>query len=89
MYGLDGSPKPLGEEHRSYSYAQKMRASITYAFGRVWNLGTLAWHKNEVADKWVGNPSVSDEVSAYMLSLRRRKVGWKTALAVYTLSVFL
>ena len=76
--GLDGSSKPLGHLRSSFSHAQKMRASITYAFGHVWKLGTLPWHENESTGRWVGNPSVSNEVSAYMLSLRRRKVGWGT-----------
>jgi len=73
---LDGTQKPYGQERSSYSYAQKMRASMTYAFGRVWKLSALSWHQSEVTGRWVGNPSVSDLVSTYMLSLRRRKVGW-------------
>ena len=48
---------------------------MTYGFGHVWKLGALPWHQSEVTGKWVGNPSVSDIVSTYMLSLRRRKVG--------------
>ena len=51
-----------------------MRASMTYAFGRIHGLGSLPWHKNETTGKMVGNPSVSQTVSSYMLSLRRRKV---------------
>ncbi len=51
-----------------------MRASMTYAFGRVLELGALPWHQNEMTGRWVGNPSVSDTVSTFMLSLRRRKV---------------
>jgi hypothetical protein len=53
-----------------------MRASMTYAFGRVWELGALPWHQNEMTGVWVGNPSVSSRVSTYMVSLRRRKVEW-------------
>ena len=51
-----------------------MRASMTYAFGRLHGLGTLPWHQSEVTGAMVGNPSVSDTVSSYMVSLRRRKV---------------
>ena len=51
-----------------------MRAAMTYAFGRLHGLGTLPWHQSEVTGAMVGNPSVSDTVSTYMVSLRRRKV---------------
>ena len=47
---------------------------MTYAFGRLHGLGTLPWHESEVTGAMVGNPSVSDTVSSYMVSLRRRKV---------------
>jgi hypothetical protein len=51
-----------------------MRASMTYAFGRLLKLGSLAFHYNQASASWIGNPSVSEAVSTYMLSLRRRKV---------------
>jgi hypothetical protein len=47
---------------------------MTYTFGRLHGLGTLPWHQSEVTGAMVGNPSVSDTVSSYMVSLRRRKV---------------
>lgn len=49
---------------------------MTYAFGRIHGLGNLPWHQTEVSGqaKMVGNPSVSDTVSSYMVSLRRQKV---------------
>lgn len=47
---------------------------MTYKFGRVLGLGTLPWHQSEVTGEMRGNPSVSQAVSAYMVSLRRRKV---------------
>ena len=47
---------------------------MSYAFGRLHGLGTLPWHKSETTGQMVGNPSVSDTVSSYMVSLRRRKV---------------
>lgn len=71
---LEGKIKPSTQERSSYSYAQKMRAAATYAFGRLHQLGNVPWHRSEVTGQWVGNPSVSETVSTYMLSLRRRKV---------------
>ena len=46
---------------------------MTYAFGWLHGLGTLPWHQSEVTGAMVGNPSVSDTVSSYMVSLRWRK----------------
>jgi hypothetical protein len=54
--------------------AQKMRAAMTYMFGRIHGLGTLPWQESEVTGKMKGNPSVCEIVSTYMVSLRRRKV---------------
>jgi hypothetical protein len=71
---LDGSKRPVSEERGTYSHAQKMRAAMTYAFGRLHGLGSLSWHKNEMTEGMMGNPSVSNEVSSFMVSLRRRKV---------------
>ena len=72
---LDGSKKPSTQVRDSYSYAQKMRASMTYAFGRIHGLGSLPWHESEsTPGHMVGNPSVSNTVSSFMISLRRRKV---------------
>ena len=70
---LDGSDKDVNQERSTYAHAQKMRASMTYVFGRIYGLGTLPWHKDS-SGKMVGNPSVSVAVSSYMVSLRRRKV---------------
>ncbi|KII83177.1 hypothetical protein PLICRDRAFT_77947, partial [Plicaturopsis crispa FD-325 SS-3] len=70
---LDGTPKPHTQSRSSYSHAQKMRASATYAFGRIHGLGILPWHQND-AGRMVGNPSVSTTVSSFMLSLHRRKI---------------
>ena len=49
-----------------------MRASMTYAFGRIHGLGSMHWYQS--ANGMIGNPSVSEVVSRFMLSLRRRKV---------------
>ena len=70
---LDGSDKDVNQEQSTYAHAQKMWASMTYVFGRIYGLGTLPWHKDS-SGKMVGNPSVSVAVSSYMVSLRRRKV---------------
>jgi hypothetical protein len=60
-----------------------MRASMTYAFGRLHSLGNLPWHNLKSSDSsdaaagggvMIGNPSISVEVSSFMCSLRRRKV---------------
>lgn len=72
---LDGTNKPSTDERGSYGHAQKMRAAMTYAFGRLQGLGNLPWHESELhSGQMLGNPSVSVEVSSYMCSLRRRKV---------------
>lgn len=71
---LDGSPKHSEVLRDTYTHAQKMRASMTYAFGRLCGIGPIPWHKSEVTGKMVGNPSVSDTVASFMVSLRRRKV---------------
>ena len=71
---LDGTRKSPTEKRGSYVYAQKMRASMTYAFGRIQGLGSQSWQKSEVSGRMIGNPSVSESVATYMMSLRNRKV---------------
>ncbi|KAJ7236088.1 hypothetical protein B0H12DRAFT_999191, partial [Mycena haematopus] len=71
---LDGKPKDPSIERDSYSHAQKMRAAATYGFGRLNGLGSLPWQKSEVSGKMRGNPSISEAVSRYMVSLRKKKV---------------
>ncbi|KAF7308877.1 DNA breaking-rejoining enzyme [Mycena kentingensis (nom. inval.)] len=71
---LDGTAKPLTVQRDSYSHAQKMRATATYAFGRVAGLGSLPWQRSELSGRMVGNPSVSESVSRYMVTLRKKKV---------------
>lgn len=78
---LTGSTKPTGENRNSFAHAQKMRAAMTYAFGRVHNLGSIPWHQSETTGLMVGNPSISELVSSYMLSLNMRKVGHHLTLA--------
>jgi hypothetical protein len=71
---LDGTVKPRLNEQGTYNHAQKMRAAMTYAFGCLHGLGDMPWHRSEVTNRVLGNPSVSTQVSSYMRALRRRKV---------------
>jgi hypothetical protein len=72
---VDGTKKPLSQERGTYGHAQKMRASMTYAFGKLNGLGNMPWHESDAGDGIMfGNPSISVEVSSFMCSLRRRKV---------------
>ncbi|KAJ7652342.1 DNA breaking-rejoining enzyme [Mycena polygramma] len=73
--GLDGKPKDPSIERDSYSHAQKMRAAATYGFGRIHGLGSLPWQKSEVSGKMIGNPSVSEAVSRYMLTVLQVRAG--------------
>ncbi|PPQ95984.1 hypothetical protein CVT26_016200 [Gymnopilus dilepis] len=66
--GLDGKPA-VGPRATTYAHAQKMRASMTHVFGRVLGIGSQPWKQASRE----GNRSVSEKVSTYMLSLRRRK----------------
>ncbi|KAF7303697.1 hypothetical protein MIND_00599100 [Mycena indigotica] len=78
---LDGTAKPSGQVHGSYSHAQKMRAAATYGFGRIADLGSRPWERVDSYEvsgartwRWMGNPSVSETVSRYMITLRKKKV---------------
>jgi hypothetical protein len=51
-----------------------MHTAMTYGFGRLHNLGNMPWHKNTMTGQMEGNPSVSEQVSSYMVSLQRQKV---------------
>jgi len=72
---LNGSKKSSTEVQDSYTHAQKMCASMTYAFGCIHGLGSLPWHDSESTHRMVQNSSMSGTVSSYMISLWRRKVG--------------
>ncbi|KAF5339627.1 hypothetical protein D9611_011514 [Ephemerocybe angulata] len=71
---LDGSTRPVHSKPASYAWAQKMRASMTYMFGIVFELGMTAWNATGDGVVMRGNPSISNNVSTYMMSLCRRKV---------------
>ncbi|KAG2358107.1 hypothetical protein BDR07DRAFT_1418586 [Suillus spraguei] len=85
---LDGTNKLSTDERGSYSYAQKMRAAVTYAFGRLQGLGNLLWHESELhSGQMLGNPSVSVEVSSYMCSLWHCKVqAGKVAISAHAIT---
>jgi len=54
-----------------------MRASMTHVFGCVLGIGSLPWKQAISLDGKVhfeGNLLISEKVSTYMVSLRRRKV---------------
>ncbi|KAJ7364270.1 hypothetical protein DFH08DRAFT_910497 [Mycena albidolilacea] len=77
--GLDGTLKDPSIPRGSYSHAQKLRAAATYGFGCLHGfhengLGSLPWQRSEVSGKMIGNPSVSETVSHYMITLRKKKV---------------
>ncbi|KAH9016263.1 hypothetical protein EDB85DRAFT_1875126, partial [Lactarius pseudohatsudake] len=70
---LNGKNRLSTQVRATYGTAQKMCASMTYAFGRIHGLGSMHWQRGGDG-RMVGNPSVSEVVSRYMLSLHRRKV---------------
>jgi hypothetical protein len=82
--GLDGKPKAVGILRDSYSHAQKMRAASTYGFGRLHGLGSIPWQRSEFSSKMVGNPSISEDVSRYMVSLSKKKVCLHTGIKRHT-----
>ncbi|KAF9072883.1 DNA breaking-rejoining enzyme [Rhodocollybia butyracea] len=71
---LDGTEKDPNEVRNGYNHAQKMRAAATFGFGRILSKGRTPWTVSEITGEMVRNPSVSEMVSCYMVSLRRRKV---------------
>ncbi|KAF8335627.1 hypothetical protein F5887DRAFT_891825 [Amanita rubescens] len=70
---VDGSDRPPTERRRSYSWAMKMRSSMTYGFGRLCKRGKTRWSSPDEVT-WTGNPSMSTLVSRYMVALKKRKV---------------
>ncbi|KAJ7499117.1 DNA breaking-rejoining enzyme [Mycena latifolia] len=71
---VDGNPVPKPKQVPTYAHAQKMRAAMMYTFGRIHRLGSVPWQEGfPGSGRMLGNPSVSEIVSSYMVSLRRRK----------------
>ena len=56
----------------SWSHAQKMRSSVSHFFAIDQERGSRPFTEREDGS-WTGNPSLSDFVSQYMKSLKRRK----------------
>ncbi|KAK0457552.1 uncharacterized protein EV420DRAFT_1309793 [Desarmillaria tabescens] len=67
---MHGTSKGPDDTQRSYSHAQKLRAGTTYGFHKTGRRGKVPWNRATA----LGNPSISDLVSSYMLGLHKRKV---------------
>jgi hypothetical protein len=70
-------PDPLNKirmqcNDKTYSQALKMRAAVSFHYNEL-GRGSDRWHQGKDGS-WMGNPSLSNKVSRYMLSLQRRKV---------------
>jgi hypothetical protein len=70
-------PDPLNNirmqcNDKTYSQALKMRAAVSFHYNEL-GRGSNSWHQGKDGS-WMGNPSLSNKVSRYMLSLQRRKV---------------
>jgi hypothetical protein len=59
-------------KNKTFSQALKMRAAVSFHYNEL-GRGSNSWHKLNDGS-WSGNPSLSNSVSQYMLSLQRRKV---------------
>ncbi|KAK0437443.1 uncharacterized protein EV420DRAFT_1623400 [Desarmillaria tabescens] len=67
---MHGTSKGPDDAQRSYSHAQKLRAGTTYGFHKTGRRGKVPWNRATA----LGNPSISDLVSSYMLGLHKHKV---------------
>jgi hypothetical protein len=63
----------VGCEGATFSYALKIRSAISYYYAQNEGRGSEKWHQDQQGN-WLGNPSLSNVVSRYMISLQRRKV---------------
>ena len=66
----DGTTRTIGEARATYTSATKMRSAVTYLIGRGAN---TPWNSDD-GIHYRGNPSLSVEVSRYMLTLKKCKV---------------
>ena len=78
-FNIDGTRKSSSQVRATFGHAASMRSALSYRFAMVPTRGRLPWSQNELG-AWKGNPSLSSQVSHYMLSLRRRKVYAVSAL---------
>ena len=67
------NPATMQCEGATFSHALKMRAAISYHYAQNENRGSEKWHQDQQSN-WLGNSSLSHDVSRYMISLQRRKV---------------
>ncbi|KAJ7202615.1 DNA breaking-rejoining enzyme, partial [Mycena pura] len=71
----EGQPVPKDRILSTYGTAAKIRAALSYKWGRVKGVGKRLWGPSPSdASNMLGNPIMSEEVADYMPSLRRRKV---------------
>ncbi|KDR76101.1 hypothetical protein GALMADRAFT_247303 [Galerina marginata CBS 339.88] len=70
--GPDGRQKGENEHRCTFANAMKMRSAATYGFGRILARGNTPWQSTDGVE-FRGNPSISTEVSRYMLALKKRK----------------
>ncbi len=56
-----------------------MRSAVSYHYGHTLRRGSTPWRR-ENNDVYIGNPSLSTEVTSYMRALRRKKVRFFEAL---------
>ncbi|KAF8958230.1 hypothetical protein BDZ97DRAFT_1668802, partial [Flammula alnicola] len=68
----DGRRKGVTEHRCTFANAMKMRSSASYGFGRIYSRGNAPWRLKDGIN-YEGNPSISTEVSRYMLALKKRK----------------
>ncbi len=71
---MHGTSKGLKDVQRTFSHAMKLRAGTTFGFCKAGRRGKVPWDRATA----LGNPSISDLVSSYMLGLHKRKVCCKT-----------
>ncbi|KAF7374671.1 hypothetical protein MSAN_00352100 [Mycena sanguinolenta] len=67
---INNKPRPKNVVLGTYGTAQKMRAAVAYTYANIHSRGRTPWNPVDQS----GNPSLSDAVSDYFPSLRRRKV---------------
>ncbi|OCK90995.1 uncharacterized protein K441DRAFT_576979, partial [Cenococcum geophilum 1.58] len=60
-------------ENRTWLYAQKMRAAVSYFYAHEVHLGSNRFSKKSNGE-WIGNLTLLDIVARYIRSLHRQKV---------------
>ncbi len=71
-----GQVKDANQARGTYSTAQKMRAAVSSRFSRDYNRGVAPWTRTPYCQgSFSGNPSQSNCVSQYMISLVAGRLG--------------